>query len=151
MLTNVGLSWLNLGIGAERWGCQHPSICPYDAFGTKDLYLVCGATNDAQFARLCKLLCLDWTVTDEHFATNTKRVESRDTLTPIFNEIFGTKTTDKWIAIFEGKGLPSVPINDIASAGEGDGDDWSNANGRPKQRTNRLYWGRYCSLDPLDQ
>lgn len=25
LLTNVGLSWLNLGVEAERWGAQHPS------------------------------------------------------------------------------------------------------------------------------
>ncbi|KAJ0416296.1 CoA-transferase family III domain-containing protein [Aspergillus carlsbadensis] len=118
MLTNVGLSWLNLGIEAERWGCQHPSICPYDAFQTKDLYLVCGATNDAQFARLCTLLGLDWMVTDERFATNPKRVENRNTLTPVFNEIFSTKSTDEWIAIFEGKGLPFAPINNMQRAFE---------------------------------
>lgn len=25
LLTNVALSWLNLGVEAERWGAQHPS------------------------------------------------------------------------------------------------------------------------------
>lgn len=25
LLTNVALSWLNLGLEAERWGAQHPS------------------------------------------------------------------------------------------------------------------------------
>lgn len=41
LLTNVGLSWLNMGVEAERWGAQHPSVVPYDAFKTKDLYFVC--------------------------------------------------------------------------------------------------------------
>lgn len=34
LLTNVGLSWLNLGVEAERWGAQHPSgpnPCPCDS------------------------------------------------------------------------------------------------------------------------
>ena len=26
LLANVGLSWLNLGIEAQRWGTQHPSV-----------------------------------------------------------------------------------------------------------------------------
>lgn len=113
LLTNVGLSWLNLGIEAQRWGCQHPSICPYDAFRTKDLYLVCGATNDHQFSRLCKLLGLEWMLGDERFATNPKRVENRTILTPIFNDKFKTKSTDEWLAIFEGTGLPFAPINNM--------------------------------------
>lgn len=113
MLTNVGLSWLNLGIEAQRWGCQHPSISPYDAFRTKDRYLVCGATNDGQFVALCKLLGLDSLPTDERFATNPRRVENREILTPIFNEVFATKTTDEWMEAFEGTGLSFAPINNM--------------------------------------
>jgi succinate--hydroxymethylglutarate CoA-transferase len=58
LLTNVAMSWLNMGQEAERWGTQHPSVVPYDAFKTKDLYFVCGATNDKQFSILCKQLGL---------------------------------------------------------------------------------------------
>ncbi|KAF5010949.1 hypothetical protein FDECE_2912 [Fusarium decemcellulare] len=113
LLANVGLAWLNLGIEAQRWGCQHPSIAPYDAFKTKDAYLVCGATNDAQFASLCKLLGLEKLVDDERFSTNPKRVENRDLLGPIFNGTFGTKTTAEWMAIFGQSELPFAPINNM--------------------------------------
>ncbi|KAG7078366.1 Succinate--hydroxymethylglutarate CoA-transferase [Colletotrichum scovillei] len=113
LLTNVGLSWLNLGIEAKRWGCQHPSIVPYDAFKTKDHHLVCGATNDAQFAKLCKLLGLEVLIKDERFATNPKRVENRNLLRPIFNAAFEKKSTAEWIAKFEGTNLPFAPINNM--------------------------------------
>jgi succinate--hydroxymethylglutarate CoA-transferase len=113
LLTNIGMSWLNAGIEAERWGCQHPSIVPYDAFKTKDLYLVCGATNDAQFAALCKLLGLESLLSDERFTTNPKRVENRDLIGPIFNAVFETKTTAEWTEIFKGNGLSFAPINNI--------------------------------------
>ncbi|CAK7230062.1 hypothetical protein SBRCBS47491_007459 [Sporothrix bragantina] len=114
MLTNVGLTWLNLGIEADRWGCQHPSIYPYDAFPTKDLYLVCGATNDAQFAKLCKLLGLDEAlIKDPRFSTNAQRSTNRKELGPIFNDVFKTKTTDEWLAVFDGSGLPCAPINNM--------------------------------------
>lgn len=113
LLTSVGLSWLNLGIEAERWGCQHPSIAPYDAFQTKDMYLVCGATNDAQFRSLCKLIGLEALATDERFATNPKRVENREVLGPLFNAVFKTKTTAEWITTFTGAGLPFAPINNM--------------------------------------
>jgi succinate--hydroxymethylglutarate CoA-transferase len=113
LLTNVGMSWLNMGIEAERWGCQHPSIVPYDAFKTKDLYLVCGATNDAQFAALCRLVGLEALINDERFATNPKRVENRELLGPIFDAVFKTKTTAEWMEAFEGNGLPFAPINNM--------------------------------------
>lgn len=116
LLTNIGMSWLNQGIEAERWGCQHPSIVPYDAFQTKDLYLVCGATNDVQFGKLCKLLGLDSLISNEKFATNPKRVENREELGTLFNDIFKTKTTEEWIGIFEGTGLPFAPINNMERA-----------------------------------
>lgn len=114
LLTNVGLAWLNLGIEAQRWGCQHPSIVPYDAFKTKDnKYLVCGATNDAQFAAMCKLLGLETLVDDERFVTNPKRVENRELLNPIFNAAFGTKTADEWMKLLAETSLPFAPINNM--------------------------------------
>lgn len=116
MLTNVGLAWLNLGIEAQRWGCQHPSIAPYDAFETKDAHLVCGATNDAQFAALCKLLSLDDLINDERFETNPKRVENRHLLGPIFNKVFLTRTTAEWVSMFEETSLPFGPINNMQRA-----------------------------------
>jgi succinate---hydroxymethylglutarate CoA-transferase len=116
LLTNVGLSWLNLGIEAERWGCQHPSIAPYDAFKTKDSYLVCGATNDAQFAALCRLLGLDYLISIDHFATNPQRVKYRDELAQHFAPMFASKTNEEWIALFEPSGLPFGPINNMEAA-----------------------------------
>ncbi|KAJ4322142.1 hypothetical protein N0V84_004977 [Fusarium piperis] len=113
LLANVGMAWLNLGIEAQRWGCQHPSIAPYDAFRTKDAYLVCGATNDAQFAQLCKLLGLESLVEDDRFSTNPRRVENRHLLGPIFNAKFSTKTTAEWIDVFGGASLPFAPINNM--------------------------------------
>ena len=111
LLTNVAMSWLNLGQEAERWGTQHPSVVPYDAFKTKDLYFVCGATNDKQFAVLCNLLGLESLTHDQRFTTNADRVRNRDALFPILNESFAAKTTDEWIEAFEGSGMPYAPIN----------------------------------------
>lgn len=113
LLINVGMSWLNLGIEAERWGCQHPNVVPYDAFKTKDLYFVCGATNDKQFKILCQLLRLEDLVDDARFKTNSDRVEHRDELFPLLNEVFAQKSTDEWIAAFEGSGMPYAPINTL--------------------------------------
>lgn len=113
LLTNVGLSWLNMKIEAERWGCQHPSIAPYNAFPTKDLYLVCGATNDQQWVKFCKVLGVGHLAQDKRFVTNVQRVEHRDTINEILNGIFKQKTTTEWEQVFEGSGLAYAPINNM--------------------------------------
>ena len=111
LLVNVGLSWLNLGIEAERWGTQHPSVVPYDAFKTSDLYFVCGATNDKQFAQLAKTLGRPDLSRDERFKTNPDRVTHREALAEILEQLFQQKTTAMWEQEFEGSGLPYATIN----------------------------------------
>lgn len=111
LLTNVALSWLNVGVEAERWGAQHPSVVPYDAFKTKDLYFVCGATNDKQFAKLVKLLGAPEMAEDDRFKTNGDRVSNRDDLFPLLNKLFAAKSTEQWVQEFEGSGMPYAPIN----------------------------------------
>jgi succinate---hydroxymethylglutarate CoA-transferase len=111
LLTNVAMAWLNMGQEAERWGTQHPSVVPYDAFKTKDLYFVCGATNDKQFGILCEKLGLDSLPSDERFKTNAARVANREVLFPILNEAFAAKSTAEWDKAFEGSGMPYGAIN----------------------------------------
>lgn len=111
LLTNVAMSWLNLGVEAERWGAQHPSVVPYDAFPTKDLYFVCGATNDKQFVKLVNLVGAAELAEDERFKSNGSRVTNRNELYKILNEKFSAKTCDEWVKEFDGSGMPYAPIN----------------------------------------
>ncbi|XP_035174661.1 succinate--hydroxymethylglutarate CoA-transferase isoform X7 [Oxyura jamaicensis] len=55
-LTHVAANYLNCKIEGKRWGTAHGSIVPYQAFKTKDGYIVVGAGNDQQFVTVCKVL-----------------------------------------------------------------------------------------------
>ncbi|KAE8378177.1 CoA-transferase family III domain-containing protein [Aspergillus bertholletiae] len=114
LLINVGLAWLNLEQESERWGCQHPSVVPYDAFKTKDLYIICGATNDRQFSKLMEILGSPSLAQDERFRTNALRVKNRDALFPMLRELFEKRTTNEWLDAFEGSALPYAPINNMS-------------------------------------
>lgn len=111
LLINVAMTWLNLGQETERWGTQHPSVVPYDSFKTRDLYFVCGAVNNKQFEKLCRMLDLPELLEDDRFETNSARVAHRDELMPLINGAFKTKTVDEWMEKFEGSGMPYAPIN----------------------------------------
>ena len=60
---------------------------------------------------LCKHIGKPALAEDERFETNEKRVENRNELSAILNELFTERTTDEWIEAFEGSGLPYAPIN----------------------------------------
>lgn len=113
LLTNVAMSWLNNGESASRWGTGHPSIVPYQAFQTKDSYLVIGAVNNRQFSNLCQLLGHSELVNDDRFATNNSRIAHRMELGEILENTFKQKTTDDWQNILEGSGMPYGPINKV--------------------------------------
>jgi len=51
--------------------------------------------------------------TDPRFAINTQRVAHRLLLDNMIEGITITKTTQEWLAVFEGSGLPYSAVNDI--------------------------------------
>jgi succinate--hydroxymethylglutarate CoA-transferase len=113
LLANVGMSWLNLGQEAQRWGTGHPSIVPYGAFQTKDSFLVIGAPNNRQFSKLCALLGNASLATEDRFKDNDARVRNRADLMPILEGYFLQKRTEEWLAVFEGSSMPYGPINNM--------------------------------------
>lgn len=116
LMSNVAMSWLNLGQEAQRWGNGHPTIAPYDSFETKDSHIVVGAVNDRQYKKLCILLDCAELAEAEEYATNPDRVLHREELTRQLQTRFKTRTTDEWCAAFEGSGMPYGPINTVEKA-----------------------------------
>lgn len=113
LLANVAMSWLNLGLEAQRWGTEHPSIVPYDVFETADSTLVLGATNNRQFKILCDRLGAPDLASDARFVDNDARVKNRKELKKILNDLFSTKRTEEWLTVFEGSGMPYGPVNNM--------------------------------------
>ncbi|XP_027511786.1 succinate--hydroxymethylglutarate CoA-transferase isoform X4 [Corapipo altera] len=112
-LTHVAANYLNCKIEAKRWGTAHGSIVPYQAFKTKDGYIVVGAGNDHQFVTVCKVLNLPEVSKDSRYQTNTLRVQNRRELIDVLSTRFSEKTTIEWLQLFEGSGVPYGPINNM--------------------------------------
>lgn len=113
VLANVGSSYLNSNEDGQRWGTQHPSIVPYQAFETSDSYMIVGTTNDRQFQKLCDVLDLPSLKTDLLYSTNSSRVTNRKKLIEIINEKLKTQSTSNWLKKFKTSGLPHSKINSI--------------------------------------
>ncbi|XP_043396492.1 succinate--hydroxymethylglutarate CoA-transferase isoform X9 [Chelonia mydas] len=112
-LTHIAANYLNCKMEAKRWGTAHGSIVPYQAFKTKDGYLVVGAGNDQQFVTVCKILNLLEISKDSRYKTNKLRVQNRKELIEILSARFSEKMTTKWLELFEGSGVPYGPINSM--------------------------------------
>ncbi|XP_063975921.1 succinate--hydroxymethylglutarate CoA-transferase [Diachasmimorpha longicaudata] len=110
-LINVGSNYLNGGKEAKRWGSEHESIVPYEAFATADGFMTVGTGSDAQFLALIMRMKLPELGEDDRFKDNTSRVKHRDELLKILREKFKGKTNREWSTAFEGSPFPYGPIN----------------------------------------
>ena len=102
----------------EPMGSRHPSITPFEAFKTKDSYIIIAAGNDKLFKNLCNVLQIQEISTDERFSSNSSRSENVDQLKNIIEEKLSLKKTDEWIKEMEQLKIPSGPIFNIKQAVE---------------------------------
>jgi len=119
------ISWLTYQSGRyfasgevpKPMGSGHPLIVPYQAFKTKDVYINIAVGNDSLWRKFCETIGLN-IADDPKFSTNAKRVENKEELIKILNEILSKKTGKEWLEILNKAGIPCGPIyklNDIFS------------------------------------
>ena len=99
-------------------GSRHPSIAPFEAFKTKDSYIIIAAGNDKLFAKLCEVLKIPETINDERFNSNSLRCENMDQLKEIFEKKLSSKSTNEWVKEMEELKIPCGPIFNIKQAVE---------------------------------
>jgi crotonobetainyl-CoA:carnitine CoA-transferase CaiB-like acyl-CoA transferase len=113
-LANQTLNYLVTGKSPIRRGTAHPNIVPYQAFPTKDAWLMLAVGNDRQFAAFCKAAGKPALAKDKRFARNAGRVKNRATLIPVIEKLCRTKTTKGWVKLLTPANVPCGPINSIA-------------------------------------
>ena len=89
------------------------SIVPYQAFKTADGDILLGGGNDRLYGVLCDKLGKPEWKTDERFVTNSQRVKNRSILEGLIESETRTKTTQAWLDVLHGSGMPYAAINDI--------------------------------------
>lgn len=69
-----------------------------------------GVVSDTQWRKFCEQFELDAFAATEAYATNTGRVEARDTILPAVRDVFASLAYDDLLARLERCGLPFAPI-----------------------------------------
>ena len=114
ILANQAMNYLVSGQVPQRMGNAHPNIVPYQVFASSDGHVILAVGNQNQFVRFCEVAGRSDLVSDKRFASNPSRVDHRDELIAVLNQIFRTRTSRYWIETLENAGVPCGPINTIA-------------------------------------
>ncbi|MDE0035243.1 MAG: CoA transferase [Deltaproteobacteria bacterium] len=112
-LINAGSNYLVTGKVPGRWGNAHPNIVPYQSFPTADGHLVVAVANEAIWARFCEGVGKPELAADPRFDTNAHRVENRDALIALLDDLFRRRPGREWIELLNDAGVPCSPVQDI--------------------------------------
>jgi CoA:oxalate CoA-transferase len=118
ILENAIVRYFATGQVPHALGTRHPAATPFQAFPTKDGYIVLalawGVPN--QWELFCALVERAELINDPRFETSALRTKNHAELEPILNEALRQRATAEWIREFDAIGLPCGPLNNIAQA-----------------------------------
>jgi formyl-CoA transferase len=112
-LANVASNYLISGQPPRRFGNAHPNIVPYQTFKASDGYFAVAIGNDSQWKQFCEKIGHQAWASDSRFQTNASRVDHREILIPLLDELFARDSIPYWISLLASIGVPCGPINSI--------------------------------------
>ncbi len=101
-------------VGREKRSA-HPNLVPSQLYKTKDGWIFLMCNKQKFWPILCHKVDRPEWVTDDRFKDFQARLAQRDLITDILDEALSEKTTDEWMAVFEGF-VPSAPVYDVGQA-----------------------------------
>lgn len=113
LLTYVAQYYLLDGKIPGPIGSGHQTVVPYQAFKTKDVYLVIAIFVEKFWEKLCTVLDLESLIEDPGFCTNDLRRENKSELLPILEKKFLERTASEWLKVLADEGIPSAPVNTV--------------------------------------
>ncbi len=114
-LANIASNYLVAGKEATRWGTAHESIVPYQVFRTKDRPIAIAVANQKLWVNFCKIIGKEEWIADPRFESNPKRVENREVLLPLVDEVIAQRTCDDWVELLVKGSVPCGPVNNMQS------------------------------------
>jgi crotonobetainyl-CoA:carnitine CoA-transferase CaiB-like acyl-CoA transferase len=116
VLSNQALNYLVSGKIPKRLGNAHANIVPYQVFPTADGHVIIASGNDAQYAKLCKVLDAPELIDDPAYKDNVGRLKHRDELVGKIAAITSRMKRDDLLDKLEAVQVPAGPINNVEQA-----------------------------------
>ena len=99
-----------------RTGSAHPTVAPYDTFGTKDGQVFIGIGNDRQFRILSELLGIPEISDDQRFRTNADRLAHLEELTKVLGEKVAGFSKEELASQLLSRGVPASAVRNVDEA-----------------------------------
>ncbi len=124
----VDMSLLEAGIAYTVWestvyfttgeipgplGSAHRLSAPYQALPTSNGHITIGGAAQALWESMCNAIGRPELLQDARFTNRGDRKAHENVLADLLEETFSTNTTEHWMEILEGVGVPAGPINDL--------------------------------------
>ena len=93
----------------------HPSLTPCQLYTTADGWIFIMCNKEKFWPALCEEIGRPEWADDPRFRRFSNRLENRDLISELLDEVLKEKTTAEWMQRFAGK-VPASPINDVAQA-----------------------------------
>ena len=98
-------------------GRGHAQLVPYQAFEAGDgQYVIVGAFTQTFWEDFCRAIDRADLLDDLRFATNAKRLESRDVLVPILETEMRRRDREEWLSLLAEADVPCAPVLSVGDA-----------------------------------
>jgi len=113
VLENAVVRYTVSGEVPRPLGTAHPSITPFQAFPTRDGWIVTPIGSPKLWERFCIVLGRCDLVADPRFSDNPARTAHRRELVEILTRELCQRTTQEWLELFDAEGIPCSPVNNV--------------------------------------
>ena len=116
MLTYLAAWNLNRGYEPVRMvGSAHQTLVPVQTFRTSDAYLVLFCGKEHFWQELCVAMEAADLADDPRFNSFKRRLDNREEVLAIVQEILLQRTTEEWLNVLQGR-VPCAPVNTLTQA-----------------------------------
>ncbi len=110
--------YLGSGMVPGPRGTSFATISPYRNFACADREITIAVASDKLWRAFCTAVGREAWVDDPRFASNPRRVEHRDVLEPMLDEMFRGRAAAEWIALLAAAGIPCSTVRTLREVAE---------------------------------
>ena len=105
--------YLNEGDTPVQAGKDHPTSSPMGLFTASDGQFNLGASGEGNWIRMCNVLGVEDWLNDAEFETEKLRVQHRERLNAMLDDIFASQTVEHWVDMLNQAGVPAGPVYSV--------------------------------------
>jgi crotonobetainyl-CoA:carnitine CoA-transferase CaiB-like acyl-CoA transferase len=112
------MSYLGSGTVPAPMGTAFPTVVPYRVFQTEDRALAIAVGSEKLWSAFCRVIERPDLERCSDYASNPERIRNRETLEPLLENVFRTRSAAEWIARLQAAGIPASLVRNFEEVAE---------------------------------